>query len=125
MNPRVLKHLGLWKPEFDKIYCDATGFECDEMSLLVFDREDMAKFDLNKLRPIIEEIPTDIIRNNSMIGNKEDIIKKIQNYVDLGTQHIIFEIQNGSSSKNAPFTYWDVSKIISDEIIPLFKELEK
>ncbi len=125
MNPRVLKHLDLWKEEFDKIFCEATGFECDEMSLLVFDREDMAKFDINKLTPIIEQIPTEIIRKNAMIGTKEDIVKKIQNYIDLGTQYIIFEIQNGSSSRNAPFTYWDVSRIISNEIIPLFKESNK
>lgn len=125
MNPRVMKQLGLWKEEFDKIFCDATGFECDEMSLLVYDRDDMAKFDINKLRPIVEEIPTEMIRKNSMIGNTEEIINRVQKFVDEGAMHIIFEIQNGSSSKNAPFTYWDVSKIISNEIIPIFNELKK
>ncbi len=121
MTPKVLKTLGYWKEEFDQIYCEATGFECDEMSLLIFDREDLGKFDVKKLAAITEQIPDKKIRENVMVGTKEEIIKKIQNYIDLGVQYFIFEIQHGASSKNAPYTYWDVSHIISDEIIPNFR----
>jgi hypothetical protein len=56
-----------------------------------------------------------------MFGTKEEIIDKIQKYVDLGAQYFVLEIQNGASSKNTPFSYWDVSTILSNEIIPLFK----
>jgi phthiodiolone/phenolphthiodiolone dimycocerosates ketoreductase len=122
MSPRVLKSLGYWKEGYDQLFCDATGFECDDMSLLVFDREDMAKFDMGKLSKITEQIPNEALRKDAMIGTKEELIKKIERFVKIGTQYFIFEIQNGSSSKNAPFTYWDVSRILSEEIIPLFKE---
>lgn len=122
MQPRILKELGLWKDEFDDIYCEATGYACDEMSLLKIDRDDMGKFDVAKLSAINDEIPDKLVRDNFLIGDTEDIIKKVQKYVDAGCQHFCFEIQNGSSSRNAPFTYWDVSRIISEDIIPLFKK---
>ncbi len=121
MQPRLIKELGYWKEEFDELYCEATGYKCDEMSILKIDREDIGKFDVNKLSTIISEIPDKEIRENLMIGPKEEIIKKIQKYVEAGAQYFIFEFVNGASSKNAPFTYWDVSRIVSEEIIPLFK----
>ncbi|MFX1375487.1 MAG: hypothetical protein ACFFA0_06725 [Promethearchaeota archaeon] len=33
----------------------------------------------------------------------------------------IVKTMNEASTKNAPFTYWDASRIISEDIIPLFK----
>ncbi len=120
LQPRVIKDLGYWKAEFDSIYKEATGFEPDKMSLLKYDREDIAKFDLTKLNPIMESIPDSIVRENVMLGTKEEIIDKIKRFINSGAQYFIFEIVNGASSKNAPYTYWDVSKILSDEIIPQF-----
>jgi len=122
MQPRTLKKLGYWKDEFESIFQEATGFSSDDMSLLVYDREDVAKFNYKKLTPIAAQIPDELIRESGMIGTKEDIIKKIQKFVDAGAQHFIFELQNGVSSKNAPFAYFDVTKIISEEIIPIFKD---
>jgi phthiodiolone/phenolphthiodiolone dimycocerosates ketoreductase len=29
LQPRVLKNMGYWKPEFDDLFCEATGYECD------------------------------------------------------------------------------------------------
>ncbi|MFX1337618.1 MAG: LLM class flavin-dependent oxidoreductase [Promethearchaeota archaeon] len=121
MQPLVIKELGYWKDEFDDLFCEATGYNCDEISLLQVDREDIVKFDLNKLSAIIDHIPNDIIRSNIMFGTKEEIIEKIQKYIDFGAQYFVLEIQNGASSKNAPYTYWNVSKILSDEVLPLFK----
>ena len=122
LQPSLIKDLGYWKDEFDQIYCDATGFKCEEMSLLKYDREDVGKFNVNELSAIIESIPDKLIRDNSMIGSTEEIIHKLQKYTDIGTQYFIFEIVNGASSKNAPFTYWDVARILSEEVIPKFKE---
>ena len=122
LQPNLIKDLGFWKDEYDDIYCKATGFKCDEMSLLKYDREDIGKFNLNELSAIIEEIPDSLIRENSIIGNTDAIIKMIQKYIDIGTQYFIFEIVNGASSKNAPFTYWDVARILSEQVIPNFKE---
>ncbi|MBD3228375.1 MAG: LLM class flavin-dependent oxidoreductase [Candidatus Lokiarchaeota archaeon] len=121
LQPRVLKKMGYWKDEFDDIFCEATGYECDEMSLLKYDREDVGKLDINKLKPIMNEIPEKELRENLMIGNKEEITKKVEQYVNMGCEYFIFEIVNGASSKNAPFTYWDVSRILSDEIITKFR----
>ncbi len=121
LQPRVLKKMGYWKEEFEHLYKEATGFNSDDMSLLVFDREDVGKFDLKKLETIVGQIPEKIIRENTMVGTKEEIIKKIQDYIDVGAKYFILEIQNGVSSRNAPFTYFDVSRIISEEIIPSFR----
>ena len=122
MQPRTLKKLGYWKEEYDQIFQDATGFTSDEMSILVYDREDAAKFNYKKLAPLAKDIPDKLIRESGMIGTKEEIIKKIQKFIDAGAQYFIIELQHGVSSRNAPFTYFDVAKIISEEIIPIFKE---
>ncbi|MHA1271287.1 MAG: LLM class flavin-dependent oxidoreductase [Candidatus Helarchaeota archaeon] len=121
LQPRIIKRLGYWKDEFDDIYYEATGYNWNEMSLLKYDREDIVKFDMNKLNQIIENIPDNVIRDNVMLGTKEDIFQKIQKYIDVGAQYFIFEIVNGASSKNAPYTYWDVSRILTQEIVPQFK----
>jgi phthiodiolone/phenolphthiodiolone dimycocerosates ketoreductase len=122
MQPRTLKKLGYWKEEYEEIFKEATGFSSEEMSILVYDREDTAKFNYAKLAPLAEDIPDELIRGGGMIGTKEDIIKKIQKFVDAGAQHIILELQHGVSSRHAPFTYFDATRIISEEIIPNFKE---
>jgi len=120
MQPLAIKELGYWKDEFDEIFCEATGYKCEEISLLKVDREVLGKFDLNKLSVILDQIPNEVVQDNIMFGTKEQVIEKIQKYIDLGAEYFVLEIQNGASSKNAPYTYWDVSKILSDEIIPLF-----
>jgi hypothetical protein len=89
------------------------------MSLLKYDREDVGKLDVNKLKPIMDHIPDKKLRENIMIGDKEELTNKIKQYIDIGCEYFIFEIVNGASSKNAPFTYWDVAKNLSD-IIPEF-----
>ena len=122
LQPGLIKDLGFWRDEYDEIYCKATGFKCDEMSLLKYDREDIGKFNVNELTSIIETIPEQLIRENTMIGNTEEIIKKVQKFIDIGTQYFIFEIVNGASSKNAPFTYWDVARILSEEVVPNFRD---
>ena len=122
MQPRYLKQLGYWKDEYEQIFQEATGFSSDEMSILVYDRHDVGKFDYRKLAPLADDIPDKLIKESGMIGTTEDIIKKIQRYVDSGAEHFILELQHGVSRRNAPFTYFDVTKIISEEIIPVFKE---
>jgi alkanesulfonate monooxygenase SsuD/methylene tetrahydromethanopterin reductase-like flavin-dependent oxidoreductase (luciferase family) len=120
-NPQRIKELGYWKGEYDDLYLQVTGFKSEELNVLKIDREDVAKFDYSKLEPILNEIPDELIRESAMIGSKEEIIKKIRRYVEAGADYFIFSSNNGASSKNAPFTYWDASRIISEEIIPLFK----
>ncbi|MHA1145109.1 MAG: LLM class flavin-dependent oxidoreductase [Candidatus Helarchaeota archaeon] len=121
MQPSAMKDLGYWKEEFDQLFKEATGIEPQKMSLLKIDREDIVKFDMKKLETIAGVLPENLIRENSMIGTTEEIIQKIKKYLEAGAQYFIFEIVNGASSKNAPFTYWDVARIISEEIIPQFK----
>ncbi|MHA1129859.1 MAG: LLM class flavin-dependent oxidoreductase [Candidatus Helarchaeota archaeon] len=122
LQPSIIKKLGYWKDEFDQLFCEATGYECNEMSLLKYDREDVGKFDVNKLQLIINAIPDAVVRENMMFGTEDEIIQKVQKYIAAGAQYFIFEIVNGASSKNAPFTYWDVSKFLSNEVIPQFSE---
>ncbi len=122
LQPSVIKELGYWKDDFNQLYREATGFNPDEMSLLKYDRENIVKFDVNKLSVLTEQVPDKFIREIIMGGTKEEITQKIQKYIDLGCTYFIFEIVNGASSKNAPFTYWDVSRILSEDVIPTFKE---
>ncbi len=122
LQPTLIKELGFWKDEFDQLYCDATGYKCDEMSLLKYDREDVGRFNVNKLSVINDQIPNNLIRENASVGTPEEIIHKIQKYIQAGAQYFIFEIVNGASSKNAPYTYFDVARILSEEVIPQFKE---
>lgn len=121
LQPKTLKKLGYWKEDYEQLFKEATGFNSDEMSILVYDREDAKKFKVNKLAPMIEDIPDKLIRESGMVGTKEDIIKKIQKFVDAGAEHFVLELQNGVSSRNAPYTYFDVTRILSEEIIPMFK----
>ena len=121
-NPQRIKELGYWKDEYEELYIEATGYKPEELNILKIDRDDVTGFDLRKLQPIVNEIPDDLIRESMMIGTKEDIIKRIRKYIEAGANHFIFSSTNGASSKNAPFTYWDASRIISEEIIPLFKD---
>ena len=121
LNPQRIKELGYWKDEYEELYIETTGYKSGDLNILKVDRDDMARFDLSKLTPIVQEIPDDLIRESMMIGTKEEIIKRIRKYVEAGADHFIFSSTNGASSKNAPFTYWDASRIISEEIIPLFK----
>jgi alkanesulfonate monooxygenase SsuD/methylene tetrahydromethanopterin reductase-like flavin-dependent oxidoreductase (luciferase family) len=120
-NPQKIKELGYWKEEYDDLYLKVTGFKSEELNYLKFDREDVAKFDYSTLEPILNEIPDELIRKSEIIGSKEEIIQKIRRYIEAGVDHFIFSSNNGASSKNEPFTYWDASRIISEEIIPLFK----
>ena len=120
-NPRRIKELGYWKDEYEELYLEATGYKSEELNILKIDRNDMKKINLNKLEPIIREIPDDLIRESMMFGTKDEIINRIRKYVEAGANHFIFSSTNSASSKNAPFTYWDASRIISEEIIPLFK----
>lgn len=120
-NPRRIKELGYWKDEYEQLYLEATGQKLDDINILKMTPEDIASFDFGKLAPILNDIPDDLIRDTLMIGTKEDIIERLKKYAEAGVNHFIFSSLNGASSKNAPFTYWDVTRIVSEEIIPLFK----
>ena len=97
---KTLKRLGYWKEDYEQLFKEATGFDSDVMSILVYDREDARKFKLNKLAPIVEDIPDKIVRESGlMVGRKEDIIKKIQKFVDAGAEHFVLELQNGVSRR--------------------------
>lgn len=120
--PQRIKELGYWKEEYEELYLEATGYKSEELNILKIDRDDVIGFDMRKLQPLVEDIPDNLIRESAMIGTNEDIIKRIRKYIEAGANHFIFSSTNGASSKNAPFTYWDASRIISEEIIPLFKE---
>ncbi|MFX1426824.1 MAG: LLM class flavin-dependent oxidoreductase [Promethearchaeota archaeon] len=121
-NPRRIKDLGYWKEVYEEFYLNVTGHKSEDINILKIDRSDVLNFNLEKLEPIIEDIPDDLIYDSLMIGTKEEIIKKIRSYIEAGANHFVFSSTNGASKKNAPFTYWEASRIVSEEIIPLFKE---
>lgn len=121
IQPRLLKELGFWKTGFDELFYEATGYEGDQLSILKIDSNDLFKFDFKKLFTITDQLPNEKFRSGILVGTKEEIIKKIQKYINAGVQHFIFEIWNGSDKDDAPFTFEETCRILSDEIIPLFK----
>ncbi|MFX1300569.1 MAG: LLM class flavin-dependent oxidoreductase [Promethearchaeota archaeon] len=117
LQPRVLDSIGYWKEEYVPLYRDQ-GIHPDQVSLLTYDANDVAKLDISKLLPIVADIPEDVIKSITLAGSPEEVTKKIQSFVDSGVDQFCFEIINGASSRNAPFTYFDVSRILAEDIYP-------
>ncbi|MFX1449693.1 MAG: LLM class flavin-dependent oxidoreductase, partial [Promethearchaeota archaeon] len=121
LAPNVLKSHGYWKEEYCEIY-EKIGLNPERLSLLEYDTEDLKKIRIDKLFPIIKDIPDEVIRQQGLIGNEEDITKQFEQFIKSGTEYFVLEILNGASSKNAPFTYFDVAKILAEKIIPQFRD---
>jgi phthiodiolone/phenolphthiodiolone dimycocerosates ketoreductase len=120
LQPRLLQLLGYWKDSNSKIYRNL-GLNPDRLSLLTYDAADIMQLDISKLLPIVADIPESVLKEISLAGTPEEIIKKLDAFVKSGVSHFCFEIINGVSSRNAPFTYWDVSRILAEKIIPPLK----
>lgn len=117
LHPQVLAALGFWKEDYSSIYHEQ-GFHPSTISLLTYDADDVAKLDISKMFPIVSDIPEDVIKSITLAGSPEEIRKKIQAFVDAGANKFCFEIINGVSKRNAPYTYFDVSRILAEEIYP-------
>ncbi len=117
MQPQVLDALGYWKDEYIQIYRDQ-GIHPDRLSLLTYDAGDIAKLDLRKMLPIVADIPEDAIKSITLAGSPEEVGKKIHAFNDAGARNFCFEIINGVSKRNAPFTYFDVSQVLAEKIYP-------
>lgn len=120
LEPSLLKALGYWKDEYEQIYRDQ-GIHPDKVSLLTYDADDVAQLDISKMFPIVADIPEDVIKSITLAGSPEEVRKKIQTFVDAGARNFCFEIINGVSKRNAPFTYFDVSRILAEDIYPTLK----
>jgi phthiodiolone/phenolphthiodiolone dimycocerosates ketoreductase len=116
-QPQVLDALGYWKDEYTQIYLKQ-GLRPDRVSLLTYDSDDIANLDVSQLFPIVAAVPDDIVKSTALIGSPEEIRKTIQKFVSAGTQSFCFEIINGVSKRNAPYTYFDVSRILAEDIFP-------
>jgi phthiodiolone/phenolphthiodiolone dimycocerosates ketoreductase len=117
LNPWLLRELGYWKEDFAQIYRDL-GLDPNRLSLLTFDADDIAKIGMTKLVPLVSGIPEAELQTGLLIGTPEELTKKIQAFIDAGVSHFCFEILNGASRRNAPFTYFDVSRVLAENIYP-------
>ncbi|MFX1580820.1 MAG: LLM class flavin-dependent oxidoreductase [Promethearchaeota archaeon] len=117
LQPQVLAALGFWKEDYSSIYHEQ-GIHPSTISLLTYDADDVAKLDISKMLPIVSDIPEDVIKSITLAGSPEEVRKKIQAFVDAGANKFCFEIINGVSKRNAPYTYFDVSRILAEEIYP-------
>ena len=117
LQPQVLDALGYWKDEYSQIYLEQ-GLRPDRISLLTYDSDDVGKLDFSKLFPIVEAIPETAVKSTMLVGSPEDIQKTVQAYISAGAQSFCFEIINGVSKRNAPYTYFDVSRILAQNIFP-------
>ncbi|NVM04684.1 MAG: LLM class flavin-dependent oxidoreductase [Candidatus Helarchaeota archaeon] len=119
--PQALKSYGYWKDEYCELY-EKVGLNPERLSLLEWDSEDLKKIRIDKLFPVIKDVPDEFIRQEGLIGDAEELTKKIETLIQSGVEYFVLEILNGSSSKNAPFTYFEVSKILAEKVIPQFKD---
>jgi alkanesulfonate monooxygenase SsuD/methylene tetrahydromethanopterin reductase-like flavin-dependent oxidoreductase (luciferase family) len=117
LQPKVLKALGYWKEEYTSVY-EEQGIHPDRISLLTYDADDVAQLNISKMLPIVADIPEDALRAITLAGTPEEVSKKISSFVEAGARSFCFEIINGVSKRNAPFTYFDVSRILAEDIYP-------
>ncbi|MFW9831888.1 MAG: LLM class flavin-dependent oxidoreductase [Candidatus Thorarchaeota archaeon] len=117
LSPWLLQQMGYWRDEYAEIY-SASGLDPQRLSLLTYDAEDVAKLDISKFLPLVADIPESQLKTVLLAGTPEDVQRKIEAFVKAGVQHFCFEIINGMSKRNAPFTYVDVSQILAEDIYP-------
>ena len=117
LQPQVVKAIGYWKEDYTSLYLEQ-GLDPDRISLLTYDVDDVARLDMSKLLPIVADIPEEVIQSISLAGSPEEVTNKIQAFAKAGVEHFCFEIINGVSKRNAPFTYFDVSRILAKNIYP-------
>lgn len=117
LNPWLIQQMGYWKEDFADIYKDL-NIDPNRLSLLAYDADDVAKLDIGKLLPLVSDIPESELQRVILAGSIQEITRKIQAFVDAGVEHFCFEIINGMSRRNSPFTYFDVSRIIAEDIYP-------
>lgn len=121
LQPQLLRLLGYWKDSYSEIY-GSQGLDPERLSLLTYDAADVARLDIGKLLPIVADVPEAVLKEISLAGTPEEIAQKLDAFIQSGVKHFCFEIINGASRRNAPFTYWDVSRILAEKIISPLKE---
>lgn len=117
LNPWLLREMGYWKDEYAQIYRDL-GLNPQRLSLLTYDADDIAKLDISKFLPLVADIPEGKLKTVLLAGTPNEVQTKIDDFAKAGIQHFCFEIINGMSKRNAPFTYIDVSQILAEQIYP-------
>jgi phthiodiolone/phenolphthiodiolone dimycocerosates ketoreductase len=120
LEPELIRQLGYWRDEYTDLYKEQ-GLDPDHINLLTYDADDIARIDASKLLPIVADIPEKALAKAALAGSREEIAKKLDAFIRAGVDHFCLEIINGASQRNAPFTYWDVSRILAEEIIPPLK----
>lgn len=117
MQPQLLRELGYWRGEYAEVYREQ-GLDPERLSLLTYDADDVARLDISKLLPLVADIPESRLREICIAGSPEEVAKRLEEFIRAGVEHFVLEIINGASRRNAPFTYWDVSRILAEEVIP-------
>jgi phthiodiolone/phenolphthiodiolone dimycocerosates ketoreductase len=121
LEPELLRQLGYWRDEYTDLYKEQ-GLDPEHLSLLTYDADDVARLDISKLLPIVADIPEKVLAQTALAGSAEELTKKLEAFIRAGVDHFCLEIINGASQRNAPFTYWDVSRILAERVIPTLKE---
>ena len=120
LEPRLLRELGYWREDYAQIYKEQ-GLDLDILSLLTYDVDDIAQLDISKLMPIVTDSPEKVLRAIALAGSPEEVTKKLEAFIKVGVDHFCLEVINGASRRNAPYTYWDVSRILAEDVIPVLK----
>ncbi len=120
LEPRLLRELGHWHDSYDQIYQEQ-GLVPERLSLLTYDADDIARIDISKLMPLVADIPEKDLKSIALAGTAEEVTKKLEAFIKAGVNHFCLEVINGVSRRNAPFTYWDASRILAEDIITALK----
>lgn len=122
LRPKLLQELGYWRDDYVPIYTEQ-GLDPNRISLLTYDAHDVARMDTSNFLPMVADIPEEVIFSIALAGTPEQILKKLEAFTRVGVEHFCFEIINGVSRRNAPFTYWDVSRVLAEDIFPQLNQI--
>jgi phthiodiolone/phenolphthiodiolone dimycocerosates ketoreductase len=120
LEPRLLQELGYWRDSYAEIY-QKQGLDPERLSLLAYDADDVARVDISKFLPLVADIPEKVLKSIALAGNEEEVTQKLEAFINAGVNHFCLEVINGVSRRNAPFTYWDVSRILAEDIISVLQ----
>jgi alkanesulfonate monooxygenase SsuD/methylene tetrahydromethanopterin reductase-like flavin-dependent oxidoreductase (luciferase family) len=117
--PRALKALGFWKDSKRELY-HKLGFNPDTLSQLSYTSLD--NVDLATVGKIVEDVPDKVVRDATLMGSKEELIKKLESFIRSGVQHFVLMINNPLKPKPDPYSWQCAFKVLSEEIIPYLRE---
>jgi alkanesulfonate monooxygenase SsuD/methylene tetrahydromethanopterin reductase-like flavin-dependent oxidoreductase (luciferase family) len=118
-HAKALKALGYWKEEKRDLY-KKLGFDVDTLSQLSYTTLD--NLDLATVGKIVADVPDKVVRDATLMGPKEELMRKLEAFTKAGVQHFVLMIANPLRPKPDPYSWQHAFKVLTEEIIPHIRE---